>query len=66
MIEIEDKRNCSGCHSCYAICPLQCISMETDREGFWYPQVDAELCTECGSCEEACPIISPALNIGSP
>lgn len=65
MIEIEDKRNCSGCHSCCAICPLQCISMEPDREGFWYPRVDAEVCTECGLCVKACPIISPTIHNSS-
>jgi len=39
--------------------------MEPDREGFWYPRVDAEVCTECGLCDEACPIISPTIHNGS-
>ena len=57
MIEIRDKRNCSGCHGCYSICPKMCISMESDNEGFKYPVVDKKSCINCGLCEKVCPII---------
>ena len=40
MIKITDKKNCSGCKACYNICPKNCIEMNTDEEGFWYPKVE--------------------------
>lgn len=58
MIKINDKRDCCGCHACYNICPQKCISMQPDAEGFWYPLVDIEECTDCGLCEKMCPILN--------
>lgn len=40
MIQIEDKKDCCGCTACAAVCPKQCIEMESDNEGFCYPRVD--------------------------
>lgn len=57
MIIIDDKTNCSGCHACANACPKNCISMVSDEEGFWYPQVNKEKCIDCGLCEKVCPII---------
>lgn len=57
MIELKEKKNCSGCHACANACPKNCISMVSDEEGFWYPQVDKSKCIDCGLCEKVCPII---------
>ena len=57
MLTITDKKDCTGCFACANICPQDCISMESDPEGFWYPQIDREKCTDCGCCEEVCPIL---------
>lgn len=32
-----DKRSCTGCSACSNICPVQCITMRADAEGFLYP-----------------------------
>ena len=56
MICIKDKNDCCGCTACYNICPKKAIAMEADEEGFLYPQVNKELCVECGLCEKVCPI----------
>ena len=58
MIKIVDKSKCSGCHSCYNICPKKCIIMKEDQEGFWYPEVDVNQCINCGLCEKRCPILN--------
>lgn len=59
MIEIKDKENCCGCYACYNICPKLCITMKTDNEGFWYPNIDKNKCINCNLCEKVCPIINP-------
>lgn len=62
MIHISDKHNCCGCHACVSVCAHHCITMQADEEGFLYPVVDKETCTDCGLCEKVCPVI----NQGSP
>lgn len=58
MITINNKKECMGCHACLNICPQNCISMESDTEGFWYPKVDYDKCVKCGLCIIVCPIIN--------
>ena len=58
MINISDKRNCCGCTACSQVCPKSCITMQIDEEGFKYPQVDANLCVDCGLCEKVCPYLN--------
>lgn len=58
MIEIKDKKGCCGCHACASICAKHCITMNADEEGFLYPVVDNEACTDCGLCEKVCPVIN--------
>ena len=58
MIEITNKRLCSGCNACKAICPVNAIKMVEDEEGFLYPIVDKEKCIKCNLCERICPILA--------
>jgi len=30
-----------------------------EEDGFWYPQIDNNICIGCKTCQKACPIISP-------
>ena len=46
---------CTGCLACQAICPVQAISQQKDRFGFWVPQIDSEKCIECKKCIIDCP-----------
>ena len=59
MINITDSSKCCGCSACVNTCPVKCIVMHRDGEGFDYPAADASLCISCGKCDEVCPMISP-------
>jgi NADH-quinone oxidoreductase chain I len=55
------KTKCVACGLCMAVCPSQCITIETaeDEEGRRVPlryELDASRCVFCGFCEEACPV----------
>ena len=52
-----DKIHCTGCSACASACPKQCISMEADTEGFWYPKIEQKSCVNCGVCEKVCPVL---------
>lgn len=56
MIDIQNKVDCCGCNACGDICGHKAISFTTDNEGFWYPQVNKELCVDCGLCDKVCPM----------
>lgn len=57
MVVLSDKTKCTGCTACLAVCPLDCISMRVDIEGFLYPDVDNSKCVSCGACEKVCPVL---------
>ncbi len=57
MIKIEKKEACCGCYACANSCPVHCISLEYDEEGFSYPKVDTKKCINCGLCEKNCPML---------
>lgn len=58
MIEIKDKKDCCGCLACYSVCKRKAIKLTTDEQGFLYPQVDKNLCIDCGLCERVCPVVN--------
>lgn len=58
MIKIIDKKDCCGCNACVQKCPKQCITMQLDDEGFYYPVVDVESCINCGLCKKVCPVLN--------
>lgn len=58
MINITNKKDCCGCNACGDICNHKAITFLHDEEGFWYPKVNPELCTNCGLCEKICPMLN--------
>lgn len=48
------KIECTGCGACENVCPVKCIFMQVDREGFRYPVIDESRCINCGNCESVC------------
>ncbi|MFT3952392.1 MAG: polysaccharide pyruvyl transferase family protein [Oscillospiraceae bacterium] len=45
---------CTGCRVCETVCPKQCITMQTDADGFVYPVIDPQTCIQCGICLKKC------------
>ena len=58
MIQIQNKKDCCGCNACGDSCAKQAISFKVDIEGFWYPEVNKDLCNGCGRCEQVCPMLN--------
>lgn len=57
-IFLNEKIKCNGCSACAAVCPKNCITMLPDELGFLYPQIDENLCIDCGLCEKNCPVFN--------
>lgn len=53
-LDTKIKNMCNGCGVCALVCPLKCIKMEEDAEGFLYPIVDEKKCIKCGKCKKNC------------
>lgn len=52
---------CTGCGACVNVCPVNCITMVLDSNGFLTPTVDANSCVHCGKCDSVCPQLHPAI-----
>lgn len=53
----EDLELCTGCAACAAICPSASIVMQSNAEGFLYPQISSDLCDNCDRCRNICPVL---------
>lgn len=56
MVIIDNMIDCTGCSTCYNVCPKGCIKMSPDKDGFLYPEIDEQMCVNCGLCQKTCPI----------
>ena len=59
---IVDVKDCTGCSACLNSCPVGCIVMSADEQGFRYPKIDRSSCINCGQCEGVCPVRNLADN----
>lgn len=57
MKNVDDlnKNFCTGCATCYSICPVKAIEMKENIKGFLEPIIDYEKCINCGLCAKRCP-----------
>ena len=54
----KKRADCNGCEACANACPQNAIAMVRDAEGFAYPEINHELCKECGRCDDVCPALN--------
>lgn len=54
MIDIVDSSKCTGCGLCSDVCSFSAIRMVDDANGYLRPEVNKELCRECGACVSKC------------
>ncbi len=58
MPNLASKEMCTGCSACYSVCPVHCIEMIKDENGFTYPHIpENSQCINCGKCENLCPVL---------
>lgn len=64
MIKVLEKEACCGCGACEQVCKKKCITLKSDKEGFWYPKVNTDICVNCNRCNLVCPYgkINTSLN----
>lgn len=53
------NEQCTGCMACANACSRNAITIYTDEEGFYRPQVDEGKCVGCMRCEHVCPVLHP-------
>lgn len=52
---ITKEDHCTGCGTCAKVCPVNCINLDYNEEGFIVPTVDDDRCIKCNRCVRACP-----------
>ena len=53
---VIDKESCSGCGTCFSLCPNNAIEMRIDeKKGIYLPRINDTKCNSCGICCKVCP-----------
>jgi coenzyme F420 hydrogenase subunit beta len=56
IISVVNDGLCTGCGTCYSLCPNDAIKIEIEnKRGIYLPYLDSERCNACGICLKACP-----------
>lgn len=50
----EANNKCTSCQICYAVCPVDAISIKLNKEGFFRPYVNEDMCIGCQKCNKFC------------
>lgn len=54
MKSVSEIKDCYGCGVCAASCGRNAISMKLNSVGFYGPNVNKQLCVDCGLCVDVC------------
>lgn len=54
MVLFENKKDCCGCGACASVCTKKAITLREDELGFLYPDINNDLCIDCGLCKKVC------------
>lgn len=65
IVLFHEKGKCCCCAACMNICPTQAITINSDADGFEFPEIDHDLCIECGLCNKVCDFQNDNIN-GNP
>ena len=49
---------CCGCGGCEWVCPINCIKIKQNAEGFYAALCDDKKCIGCGKCIKVCPMFN--------
>ena len=60
--KLKNECECSGCGACIAVCPKNAITKRQTELGVWVPQINQDLCVDCGLCEKVCKSYQPKDN----
>jgi len=53
---ITDRELCTGCGTCFSLCPNNAIEMKiNEQKGVYFPKIDENKCNSCGICCKVCP-----------
>ncbi|MDR7666072.1 Coenzyme F420 hydrogenase/dehydrogenase, beta subunit C-terminal domain [Methanosarcina sp. Z-7115] len=53
---VIDKESCTGCGTCFSLCPNNAIEMRIDeKKGVYLPRINDTKCNSCGICCKVCP-----------
>lgn len=58
MIKLTDTAICTGCAACKQVCSAGAVSMQEDKEGFLFPNINEKLCVSCKKCMAVCPVLN--------
>lgn len=53
--EVCSEDRCTGCCTCYNVCPKECITMTENELGRIMPKIDTQKCVGCSLCVKSCP-----------
>jgi len=54
--EVVNNGLCTGCGTCYSLCPSEAIAIvKNESNSVYIPRIDHKICNKCGVCFKVCP-----------